>query len=145
MRRPRPQRIFRAKERRKAMAVMQTVGKGHRPPLHARLSAGDADYLIELDVADFSASELSVELVGPELTVRGDQLATAEDDGKPFRLHERLRESFRLPDDALADQTRVLYRHGCLEIHVPRTPLRPRVLPIERVSGGLINPDAEGC
>ncbi len=126
------------------MAVMRAVGNGHRLPTHAHVREEPGTYVIALDVADFAESELSVEALGPQVTVRGDQLETIEDDGKAFRLHEQLRETFRLPDDAAVDQVKVLYRHGTLEIRAPRTPLEPRPLPIKHRSS-LINPDAEPC
>ena len=126
------------------MAAMRAVGNGHQLPAHANVREENGDYVIELDVADFTESELSVEAFGPRLMVRGDQLETVEDDGKAFRLHERLEESFRLPDDADADQIEVFYMHGTLEIRAPRTRLEPRRLPIEHPSY-RINPNAEAC
>jgi HSP20 family molecular chaperone IbpA len=117
------------------MAAMRVVGNGHQLLAHANVREEAGEYLIELDVADFTESELTVEALGPRLTVRGDQLETVEDDGKAFRLHERLEETFRLPDDADANQTKVFYKHGTLEIHAPRTQLEPRQLPIEHPVG----------
>lgn len=126
------------------MAVLRAVGNGHRLPTHAYVCEEANTYVITLDVTDFAESELSVEALGPRVTVKGDQLDTIEDDGKAFRLHEQLRESFRLPDDAAADQIKVLYTHGSLEIQAPRTRLEPRRLPIRHPSS-VINPDAEPC
>jgi HSP20 family molecular chaperone IbpA len=126
------------------MAAMRAVGNGHQLPPHAHVREEPGEYLIELDVSDFTESELAIEALGPQLTVRGDQLETTEDHGEAFRLHERLEESFRLPDDADADQITVLYKHGTLELHVPRTRLELRRLPIEH-QRYLINPDAEPC
>jgi HSP20 family molecular chaperone IbpA len=126
------------------MAAMRAVGNGHQLPPHAHVREESDEYLIELDVSDFTESELAIEALGPQLTVRGDQLETMEDDRKAFRLHERLEESFRLPDDADADQIKVFYKHGTLEIHAPRTRLEPRRLPIEHPSY-LVNPNAEPC
>ena len=126
------------------MAAMQAVGNGHQLPAHANVREQENEYLIELDVSDFTESELTVEVLGPRLTVRGDQVATREDDGKAFRLHERLEETFRLPDDAVLEELRVLYKHGQLEIHAPRAHLEPRQLEIEHLALG-INPDAEPC
>jgi HSP20 family molecular chaperone IbpA len=126
------------------MAVMRAVGNGHRLPAHAHVCEKAGEYVIRLDVADFIESELSIEALGPQVTVRGDQLETVEDIGKAFRLHERLQETFRLPDDAAADKVKIFYRHGTLEIHAPRTRLELRHLPIEHPSF-LINPDAEPC
>jgi len=82
------------------MACMRTVGKGLKPPAHANVGKQQGAYLIELDVADFTESEVAVEVFGRQLMIRGDQIETSDDDGKAFRLHERLEESFRLPDDA---------------------------------------------
>ena len=126
------------------MAVMRAVGNGHRPPAHAHVREEADTYVITLDVAAFAESELSVEVIGSRVTVRGDQLETIEANGKAFRLHEQLHESFRLPDDAAADQVKVLYTHGTLEIQAPRTRLEPRRLPIRHPSS-VINPDAEPC
>ena len=125
------------------MAVMRTVGCHPLPP-HARVREGDTQYVIELDVAEFTNAELSVEVAGPLVTVRGDQVETPADDGKPFLLHERLEESFRLPDDAELDQIKAFYSRGTLELRVGRTPLAPRRLRIERRRSGLLDPDAEG-
>ena len=125
------------------MAAMQAVGYHQLPP-HARVRETDRQYIIELDVADFTQAELSVELFGPVLTVRGDQKENPDDEGKVFRIHERLEESFRLPDDADLNGIHLFYKHGVLEIRVTRIPLVSRRLPIERRRSGLINPDAEG-
>ena len=73
-----------------------------------------------------------VELYGPVVTVRADQRAAPDDATRPFRLHERLTESFRLPDDADADGLHVYYAHGALEFCVPRRHLVARAVPVER-------------
>ena len=125
------------------MATMRAVGARHRLPAHAIVRHNAGEYVIELDVAAFTEDELSVESLGPRLTVRGDQLEAHGDGETPFCLHERLEKSFRLPDDAHADCVRVFYRHGKLEIHAPRTAqLQPRELPIEHPSF-VVHADAE--
>ena len=127
------------------MGVMRAVGAGHRPSAHARVRADPHEYVVELDVSDFLESELGVELVGARVTVRGDQSPVPGDDGRPFRLQERLEESFRFPDDVDTDRTRVLYGHGTLEIRAPRSRLEPRIVPIEHRSPYVGNPDAVPC
>ncbi len=126
------------------MAAMRAVGESHQLPAHACVREDSREYLVELDVSDFTESELTVEAFGRRLTVHGDQQETSADDGKPFRLHERFEESFRLPDDADADQIKVFLKHGTLEIHAPRTRLEPRLVPIEHPSF-LFNSDATAC
>jgi HSP20 family molecular chaperone IbpA len=127
------------------MAAMRAVGYRHQLPLHAHVRETHEQYVIELDVSDFTQAELSVEALGPEITVRGDQQVVPGDEGKAFRIHERLEESFRLPDDADPDRIDVYFKHGSLEIHVQRMHLEPRRLPIERRRSGLVlDPDAGG-
>jgi HSP20 family molecular chaperone IbpA len=126
------------------MAAMRAVDAGHRLPRHARVREQPGEYVVELDVPDFTEEDLVVEAVGPRLTIRGDQLETL-DDGKAFRLHERFEETFRLSDDADVDRIKVFYKHRTLEIHAPRTRLTPRRLPIEHRSPYRINTDAAAC
>jgi HSP20 family molecular chaperone IbpA len=126
------------------MAAMQAVGNGRQLPAHANVREQLDEYVVELDVADFSEAELTVELLGPRITVRGEQVASREEDGKAFRLRERLEETFRLPDDALLDEVTVFYKHGQLELHAPRAYLEPRRLEIEHPAH-RVNPSAEPC
>jgi HSP20 family molecular chaperone IbpA len=124
---------------------MRAIGNGHKLPPHAHVRENADAYLIELDVSDFTERELSLEALGPCITVRGEQLETPEDEGMSFRLHERLEESFRLPDDADLDAINVHYRHGVLAIEVPRRRLEPRAIPIEHRTTSIVNPSAEAC
>jgi HSP20 family protein len=127
------------------MAAMRAVGVGRRLPPHANVRGDDREYVIELDVSDFLESELVLEVVGPRVTVHGDQVQRQDDDEAAFRLHERFEESFRLPDDADPDLLSAFYAHGTLELHVPRRELEPRRVPIERRSPFVGNPNAQAC
>jgi HSP20 family molecular chaperone IbpA len=122
---------------------METVGGRRSVPPHASVREEPAEYLIKLDVSGFVEDELTVETAGSRITVRCDQLETEEDDGKAFRLHERLEESFRLPDDADAEHARAVYKHGTLEIHARRRQPMRRLVPIER--DHLVDPTPKGC
>lgn len=127
------------------MAVMRSVGAGHRPPAHAKVLEYRREYVVKLDVSDFLESELSVEAVGSQVTVRGDQAPEPGDADAVLLLHERFEESFRLPEDADADRLKAVYAHGTLELRAPRTRLEARAVPIEHRSPYEINPDAEPC
>ena len=124
------------------VAVMRAVGHHQLPP-HARVREEELEYTIELDVADFTENELAIEALGPVLTIRGEQADTSDDEGKPFRMQERLEASFRLPDDADLEHISITYRHGVLDIRVERAPLFPRTLRIERRDTGLLDQGAE--
>lgn len=126
------------------MTVMHAVGSGHQLPPHAHLHEFEDEYVVELDVSDFTERELTVDVLGALVTVRGDQLAAPEDGAPAFRLHERLEESFRIADDADVEGVRVFYKHGTLGIHVPRRTLEPRRVTIEH-EPWRFNPNAEPC
>ena len=102
------------------MYAMQSAGLAHGLPPHATVAETDAGYVIELDVADFTQRELRVELDDGFVTVTGEQLGPPEDEGLPFRLHERLEETFRLPDDADGQRVEAFFEHGTLELNVPK-------------------------
>jgi HSP20 family molecular chaperone IbpA len=125
------------------MVTTRATGDGRDLPPHAQVHESADEYVVELDVADFTERELTIELIGPHVAVRGCQAGT-EDGALAFRLHERLEESFRLPDDADPARTRAFYRHGTLEIRTPRRRLQPRRLQIEHDAWRL-DPDAEPC
>ena len=125
------------------MAVMRAVGYHSLPP-HARVRETEKEYVIELDVADFTGAELTVEALGPIVTARGEQIETEADAGQPFRIRERLEETFRLPDDVDLSTLEAFQKHGVLELHVMRTHLEPRLLPLGAGRTSVINPDAEG-
>lgn len=124
------------------VAVMRAVGYHSLPP-HARVRETEEEYVIELDVADFTGAELAIEALGPVITIRAEQIETEADAGQPFRIRERLEETFRLPDDVDLSTLEALQKHGVLELHVMRTPLEPRILPLCAGRATLINPDAE--
>jgi len=124
------------------VAAMRAVGY-HQLPRDARVLEQELEYSIELEVAEFAENELAVEAFGPVLTVRGEQAGRTGDECKPFRIHERLEASFRLPDDADLEHIGITYKHGVLDIRVGRTPLVPRTLRIERRPTGLLDQGAE--
>jgi len=124
------------------MSVMRTVGPGSKLPPHANVREDDCEYVIELDVADFTERELAIETIGPVVTIRGAQSALEADAGVPFRLQERLEESFRLPDDAGADVLTARFRHGVLELRAPRVRLARRAVPVETSRAARVHPDA---
>jgi HSP20 family protein len=132
------------------MAPMQTVGLARALPRSTNITKAENEYLVELDVSDFAASDLTVELEGRELTVVGDQRRSAGGPAASFRLHERLEEAFRLPEDVDAPRVTALFDHGLLEIHAPkfvRTGERKRTVPVVRKGHrrGCINADATPC
>jgi len=127
------------------MAAMRAVGTGRRLSAHANVREAGREYVIELDVSRFLEAELVIDTIGSRVTVRGDHAEQQNDDAVAFLLHERLEESFRLPDDADPELIEAFYAHGGLELHVPRRDLVPRRVPIRHRSPYACNPDAQPC
>lgn len=126
------------------MTAMRTMGLAPVLPPEASVEESANEYVVHLAVPGFAQEELEVEVAGRYVTVQGDQAQTVFDDG-PFRLHERLAERFQLPADVDTDRVTAAYKHGALELHVPRTNggrQIPRSVPIEHRFG--VNPDASG-
>lgn len=126
------------------MSIMQTAGDVHRSSYRPQLRGNGNEYVIELEVSDFARDELSIETLGPLVTVRGDHLEMSEVQ-RPFRLDECLEESFRLPDDADPGRLRAFYRHGSLEIHAPKLRLKRRPVSVESESPSFIHAEATPC
>lgn len=112
-------------------------------PLHAQVSEEPATYLIQLDVSGFDDAELDLTLHGHFLTVVGEHSGAA---GARFGVHERLEETFSLPDDVVTDRIEAFSRGDSLEIRAPRAPAPPGVrrVPVNRANG-VINADATPC
>jgi len=111
------------------MTGIEAAGGLQLPP-HAHLREGTAEYVVELDVSDFTERELTVDVIGRRVLVRGEQAAGAGEH-VPFRIEEKLEETFRLPDDADPEHVTVSYRHGTLRIRAPRIELHARRVSIE--------------
>jgi HSP20 family molecular chaperone IbpA len=115
-----------------------------RLPLDAHVSEEPGAYVVELDVSGFDQGELDLTLHGRSLTVVGERDDADLEQG--FGVHERLEETFSLPDDVLTDRIEAFFGRGKLEIKVPRCGLQPdsRRVPVRRTTG-VINADATPC
>jgi HSP20 family molecular chaperone IbpA len=89
-----------------------------------------AEYIVELDVSEFAQTEIRVEATGHEVKV---QCVHERDKGSflPLSVHERLEESFHLPDDADIDRLRAVYRDGTLVLSTRRRQLTRRIVAVE--------------
>ena len=93
---------------------------------HPHIADCGTEWVVELNVADFTPSELTVEADHGMLTVVGDRPAIG-----PFELHEHLDEAMRLPPAVDPARATARYRSGSLEIHIPKLNAPRRAIPIE--------------
>ena len=108
---------------------------------HADIIDAGAEWVIELNVADFTPAELQVEADHGMLTVRGNR----HEPIGPFDLEEHVEESLHLPPDVDLDRA-VAHFHsgGSLEIRIRKVPARRRVIPIEYESS-ILHAEATPC
>jgi HSP20 family protein len=127
------------------MTAMKTVGRAHAFPPQADVVETVDHYLVELDVSEFAQDELQVQIDGDKVTIVGDQQNRLEAEEPAFRLHERLEETFRVPEECVPEGITALFEHGTLELCVPKRPLvraERRTIPVRKRQHGVMNPDA---
>ena len=112
------------------MGAVEALDADHRLPRRFAMREEAAEYVVELDVSDFTREQLSVDAVGHRVTVRGDR--ATRDDSERLPRHEALEEWFRLPDDAEAEDVSAVYVDGTLEVHARRRPVARIPVPVQR-------------
>jgi len=103
-------------------STLSEPSKFFRPQID--VSADDNCYEIALDVPDMSESDISVEVKGDMLLIKGQKEDRREDKDKHFYRIERSYGSFQrtlaLPDDANADEIKADLKKGVLRLEIPR-------------------------
>lgn len=107
-------------------------------PPHTSIIDTGSEWLIALDVADFTPAELRVEVDGAGLSVTGNRPSVG-----PFELEEHLDESLRLPTGADPERAHARYASGTLEIRIPKRDAVRRIIPIEQKH--LVHAEATPC
>lgn len=96
----------------------------------------DTEFVYEVEVPGFSEEELTVEASDHVLTIRGTRAETKEqEEGKTFRLQERLEKSFerrfQLPAEADVKRLEAEFAQGVLSVHAPKAhEVKPRQVEI---------------
>jgi HSP20 family protein len=108
-----------------------------QPPVDVTVS--DRDLVLTMDVPGLTAEDLSIELVGGQLVVRGERLPAFPPLGSRFARRERAFGRFEraidIPDEVDADGITVSVDHGVLSLIAPR-PKRPQRRSVALDSGG---------
>lgn len=89
------------------------------------ISSDDKEYVITLEAAGLDEKDISIDLTGTRLTIKGNKQDESENKDKNFYRIERKFGSFQrvlaLPEDAQADHIKASMKNGLLTITVPRT------------------------
>ena len=97
----------------------------------------DAEYVVELEVPGFDQSDLTVEVSGHTLVVKGEHAKEAEKAGRELLLHERLERRFErrfeLPLEVDPEEVTASCDKGVLTLHVAKTSPKatPRTIEIK--------------
>ena len=82
------------------------------------------EFVVELEVPGYEESELSIEIAGHTLKIRGERVETFDKAGKDFRSQGRLRRKFErrfdLPSEADTEHISAVFDKGVLEVHTPK-------------------------
>ena len=97
-------------------------GGGYRPLID--VSGDDKSYQIKLDVPGMTESDLSIEVNGDMLVIRGESEQRNENRERHYYRVERSYGSFQrtlaLPEDANADDISARLEKGVLHVEIPR-------------------------
>ncbi|HEX5800306.1 MAG TPA: Hsp20/alpha crystallin family protein [Gaiellaceae bacterium] len=82
------------------------------------------EYVLELEVPGFDEKELAIEVSDHTLTVKGERMEEKREEGKTFRLQERLAKQFErrfeLPAEAETGKVAADFKAGVLTVHAPK-------------------------
>ncbi len=88
------------------------------------MSGDEKTYQITLDVPGLSKSDITIEVSGDMMTIKGEREEESESGGKQFSWAERSYGSFRrtlsLPEDADIDDIKANLNEGVLKLEIPR-------------------------
>jgi HSP20 family protein len=89
----------------------------------------EKEYVVRAELPGFEPSEIEVSLRGPVLTIeakQGEKPREGEAEPTEERPYARMRRSVTLPEGVEMEKLEAVYRHGVLEVTIPKT---PEVLP----------------
>lgn len=91
------------------------------------IAGNEKNYEITLDVPGMTQENLSIEVQGDSLIVRGEKQESSENKDKQFYRVERSYGTFQrtlaLPNDANAEEIRANLKDGVLALTIPRKPV----------------------
>jgi len=80
----------------------------------------EKEFLVRFEMPGFLPEEVKLEFLGERLTVEAEHKEETEKDKE--RAYARVRRVVTLPPNVDLEKVEALYRHGILEVHLPRKP-----------------------
>lgn len=93
--------------------------------LAAEVSVGDKDVKVELEIPGMTPQDLDIEVLNNALVVRGEKHVSREEERGEYyvteRAYGRFQRSIPLPAEVDDAGAKAVYRHGVLEVTLPKT------------------------
>jgi len=81
------------------------------------------EFVVRVELPGFAPEEVRVELLGERLTVEAEHpVPTGGTEERPQREHRHARRVVTVPAGIDPARVEATFRHGVLEVHLPRTP-----------------------
>ena len=85
----------------------------------------DQEYVIKADLPDVKKEDVKVELLDGTLTIEGERQQEKEEKGKKFHKIEReygkFLRRFAMPSEVDASKVQAEFKHGVLNVHLPKS------------------------
>jgi len=99
--------------------LIETPETLYRYPL--TLEEKDKEVLVRIELPGFAPEEVKVEIQGDMLTIEADHKEVEKaGEEKGEGAYAQVKREIELPVDVELEKVEALYRHGVLEIHLPR-------------------------
>jgi HSP20 family protein len=83
----------------------------------------EKEVVVRVELPGFEPEEIKVELLGERLAVEAEHKEPAEKaEEKTERVHAHAKRVLTLPPGVELEKAAAVYRHGVLEVHLPRKP-----------------------
>jgi HSP20 family protein len=131
-----PFRDLEAMERR-MRPVLGSLGLGATILPATDVYETEREFVIELEAPGFEKQELGIQVSDHTLKITGERKTETAENGKTFRLRERLESVFErafvLPPEADTEHVKATFAEGVLTVVAPKAPkLTPRKIAIDR-------------
>lgn len=95
------------------------------------ISETDQDLLVKAELPGIDPKNVEVNVTGDTLTIKGEAKAEQENKGRNFYRRElrygMFQRAIALPTEVKSDETTATFRHGILEIRIPKSErVRPK-------------------
>jgi HSP20 family protein len=125
--------------------IGEDFGRGPRlgfvPPVE--MTSTDDSYQVRVALPGVDPKDVSIEVSGNVLTIRGEHRAERSDAEVSEFDYGRFERSLTLPSTIDLDKVTASYRHGVLELRMPwKESVKPRRIPIQTTEPKVIEAEA---